>query len=127
MHPAKEGFAALPFFDEFDLSTVDILLISQYVNLPFPFPFIRRKGDVSFQSRASHHVCGMKINGVVLLPVSLPVRRSCISAFVSFTLLYFAKIQCNLFGLSIIPSQMYILLYSPRTGEHRDDAVFGAL
>lgn len=32
MHPAKEGFSALPFFDEFDLSTVDILLISQYVN-----------------------------------------------------------------------------------------------
>lgn len=34
MHPAKEGFSALPFFDEFDLSTVDVLLISQYVNLP---------------------------------------------------------------------------------------------
>lgn len=32
MHPAKEGFSALPFFDEFDLSTVDILLISQYVS-----------------------------------------------------------------------------------------------
>lgn len=31
MHPAKDGFSALPFFDEFDLSTVDILLISQYV------------------------------------------------------------------------------------------------
>jgi len=29
MHPAYEGLAALPFFDEFDLSTVDILLISQ--------------------------------------------------------------------------------------------------
>jgi hypothetical protein len=33
MHPAKEGFSALPFFDEFDLSTVDVLLISQYVHL----------------------------------------------------------------------------------------------
>lgn len=33
MHPAKEGFSSLPFFDEFDLSTVDILLISQYVTL----------------------------------------------------------------------------------------------
>lgn len=32
MHPAKEGFSALPFFDEFDLSTVDVLLISQYVH-----------------------------------------------------------------------------------------------
>lgn len=38
MHPAKEGFSALPFFDEFDLSTVDILLISQYVEYTLPFP-----------------------------------------------------------------------------------------
>ena len=29
MHPAYDGLAALPYFDEFDLSTVDILLISQ--------------------------------------------------------------------------------------------------
>lgn len=36
MHPAKEGFSALPFFDEFDLSTVDILLISQYVEYTLP-------------------------------------------------------------------------------------------
>lgn len=35
MHPAKEGFSALPFFDEFDLSTVDVLLVSQYVDLFF--------------------------------------------------------------------------------------------
>ncbi len=28
-HPAREGLAALPYFDEFDLSTIDILLISQ--------------------------------------------------------------------------------------------------
>lgn len=44
MHPAKEGFSSLPFFDEFDLSTVDILLISQYVrytfNPPYPLFFI---------------------------------------------------------------------------------------
>jgi len=31
VHPAYEGIASLPFYDEFDLSTVDILLISQYV------------------------------------------------------------------------------------------------
>lgn len=37
MHPAKEGFSALPFFDEFDLSTVDVLLISQYVDFPYIF------------------------------------------------------------------------------------------
>jgi cleavage and polyadenylation specificity factor subunit 3 len=29
MHPAYDGFASLPFFDEFDLGTVDVLLISQ--------------------------------------------------------------------------------------------------
>lgn len=52
MHPAKEGFAALPFFDEFDLSTVDVLLISQYVRSPFlrsvlysaPIISMRREG-----------------------------------------------------------------------------------
>jgi cleavage and polyadenylation specificity factor subunit 3 len=38
MHPAKDGFAALPFFDEFDLSTVDILLLSQYVIPKFLWP-----------------------------------------------------------------------------------------
>ncbi|KAI9672258.1 MAG: endoribonuclease ysh1 [Alyxoria varia] len=30
MHPAYDGQAALPFFDEFDLSTVDVLLISHF-------------------------------------------------------------------------------------------------
>ena len=29
MHPAYEGLAGMPFYDEFDLSTVDVLLISQ--------------------------------------------------------------------------------------------------
>ena len=29
MHPAYDGLGALPYFDEFDLSTVDVLLISQ--------------------------------------------------------------------------------------------------
>jgi len=29
IHPAYDGLAALPFYDEFDLSTVDILLITQ--------------------------------------------------------------------------------------------------
>ncbi|KAK5018069.1 endoribonuclease ysh1 [Cryomyces antarcticus] len=30
MHPAYDGIAALPFYDEFDLSTVDILLITHF-------------------------------------------------------------------------------------------------
>ena len=29
VHPAYDGLAALPFYDEFDLSTIDILLITQ--------------------------------------------------------------------------------------------------
>ncbi|KAL7270511.1 endoribonuclease ysh1 [Rhizina undulata] len=30
VHPAYDGLAALPFYDEFDLSTVDVLLISHF-------------------------------------------------------------------------------------------------
>jgi len=48
MHPAKEGFSSLPFFDEFDLSTVDILLISQYVDLSaLEFLELRRNSSIS--------------------------------------------------------------------------------
>ena len=35
MHPAHEGLSAMPFYDDFDLSTVDVLLISQYVYAHF--------------------------------------------------------------------------------------------
>ena len=31
MHPAHEGLSAMPFYDDFDLSTVYVLLISQYL------------------------------------------------------------------------------------------------
>ena len=50
MHPAKDGFAALPFFDDFDLSEIDILLISQYVQRPSPFPFCELVGFFGVQS-----------------------------------------------------------------------------
>ncbi|PLB44579.1 cleavage and polyadenylation specifity factor, 73 kDa subunit [Aspergillus steynii IBT 23096] len=44
MHPAKEGFSALPFFDEFDLSTVDILLISHFhVDHSSALPYVLSK------------------------------------------------------------------------------------
>jgi hypothetical protein len=36
MHTGKEGTEAMPYLDTFDLETIDILLISQYV-LSFPF------------------------------------------------------------------------------------------
>ena len=41
MHPAFEGLASLPYYDEFDLSTVDLLLISQYVTLSLSVCFDR--------------------------------------------------------------------------------------
>ncbi|KAJ5378471.1 Endoribonuclease ysh1 [Penicillium cosmopolitanum] len=44
MHPAKEGFSSLPFFDEFDLSTVDILLISHFhVDHSSALPYVLSK------------------------------------------------------------------------------------
>lgn len=49
MHPAKDGFAALPFFDDFDLSTVEILLISQYVEQLLSF------SCVFFDPYVHHH------------------------------------------------------------------------
>lgn len=36
MYSGRDGIAALPYFDEFDLSTIDVLLISQYVPLYSP-------------------------------------------------------------------------------------------
>jgi cleavage and polyadenylation specificity factor subunit 3 len=44
MHPAKDGFSALPFFDEFDLSSVDILLISHFhVDHSSALPYVLSK------------------------------------------------------------------------------------
>jgi len=33
IHPARSGISGLPFFDEIDPSTIDVLLITQYVYL----------------------------------------------------------------------------------------------
>ncbi|KAF2843659.1 metallo-beta-lactamase superfamily protein [Patellaria atrata CBS 101060] len=51
MHPAYEGLAALPFYDEFDLSTVDVLLISHFhvdhaASLPYVLAKTNFKGKV---------------------------------------------------------------------------------
>lgn len=43
MHTGREGMAAMPYFDDFDLGTVDILLISQYVNHFLLFLFWSRE------------------------------------------------------------------------------------
>lgn len=44
MHPAYEGLSAMPFYDEFDLSTVDVLLISQYVHARFAIRLRHHEG-----------------------------------------------------------------------------------
>ncbi|KZF23968.1 hypothetical protein L228DRAFT_244829 [Xylona heveae TC161] len=51
MHPAYEGLSALPFYDEFDLSTVDVLLISHFhldhaASLPYVLSKTNFKGRV---------------------------------------------------------------------------------
>ncbi|KAK0640106.1 Endoribonuclease ysh-1 [Lasiodiplodia hormozganensis] len=51
MHPAYDGLAALPFYDEFDLSTVDVLLISHFhidhaASLPYVLSKTNFKGRV---------------------------------------------------------------------------------
>lgn len=33
IHPAYSGMAALPYFDEIDPATIDVLLVTQYVPL----------------------------------------------------------------------------------------------
>ncbi|KAE9984876.1 hypothetical protein BLS_000959 [Venturia inaequalis] len=44
MHPAYDGLAALPFYDEFDLSTVDVLLISHFhVDHAASLPYVLAK------------------------------------------------------------------------------------
>ncbi|KFA66158.1 hypothetical protein S40285_03394 [Stachybotrys chlorohalonatus IBT 40285] len=43
-HPAYEGLAALPFYDDFDLSTVDVLLISHFhVDHAASLPYVLAK------------------------------------------------------------------------------------
>lgn len=59
MHPAYEGLSAMPFYDDFDLSTVDVLLISQYVYTITLGPSIVVGGPgVSLQSHTHGGQCG---------------------------------------------------------------------
>ncbi|OQD68391.1 hypothetical protein PENDEC_c036G04137 [Penicillium decumbens] len=55
MHPAKEGFSALPFFDEFDLSTVDVLLISHFhVDHSSALPYVLSKTNFAGRVMMTH-------------------------------------------------------------------------
>lgn len=46
MHTGREGMAAMPYFDDFDLGTVDILLISQYVQSSNPSSRLAYSGTI---------------------------------------------------------------------------------
>lgn len=80
MHPAKEGFSSLPFFDEFDLSTVDILLISQYVEYTLPLPKTLAHNHTGLSREATRATRYPVISGGVLYlsdtgPLSLHVHQ----------------------------------------------------
>lgn len=50
VHPAYQGYASLPFYDEFDLSTIDVLLISHFhVDHAASLPYVMQK--TNFQGR----------------------------------------------------------------------------
>ena len=50
VHPAYRGMASLPFYDEFDLSTVDILLVSHFhLDHAASLPYVMKK--TTFQGR----------------------------------------------------------------------------
>ena len=69
MHPAYEGLSAMPFYDEFDLSTVDVLLISQYVPCPSPccsVAWVSRRiaGDGQYPPGTPIRIMYISINGI---------------------------------------------------------------
>ncbi|KAG7105534.1 Endoribonuclease YSH1 like protein [Verticillium longisporum] len=53
-HPAYDGLAALPFFDDFDLSTVDVLLISHFTDVS-DFPTANLKVNAGVSSQGLYH------------------------------------------------------------------------
>jgi hypothetical protein len=82
MHPAHEGLSAMPFYDDFDLSTVDVLLISQYVFARFALQSPYRVGGIwahhcsrttsSRKYHANQHpVYQYQWNIICILPVRL--------------------------------------------------------
>jgi hypothetical protein len=74
LHAAHEGLAAMPFYDEFDLSTVDVLLISQYVYTRSAFNRsvwvegiwrITESGNKCPESAAQLSTLYIRINGIL--------------------------------------------------------------
>ena len=84
MHTGREGMSAMPYFDDFDLGTVDILLISQYVHASL---LLSRLPQFVLAEYAGRHIVlacdvddGVMRECGVLQPPSLQDCRSAISA-----------------------------------------------
>jgi hypothetical protein len=95
MHPAKEGFSALPFFDEFDLSTVDILLISQYVDCPFPSDILLSRRHPSMLHHTPEGRVGVDNSGPLLQSVESRCvsDTGAISMYMSHTIQYIPAVN----------------------------------
>ncbi|RDW74971.1 hypothetical protein BP6252_06113 [Coleophoma cylindrospora] len=83
MHPAYDGLAALPFYDDFDLSTVDVLLISHFhidhaASLPYVLAKTNFKGRV-FMTHPTKAIYkwliqdSVRVGGASSNPTSQPV------------------------------------------------------
>ena len=79
MHTGREGMSAMPYFDDFDLSTVDILLISQYVS---PLLDLPKHGSVQTPSRARGRRWD-EIKSTHSMPFGLRPARHCNSVSVA--------------------------------------------
>ncbi|PSS13036.1 hypothetical protein M430DRAFT_124890 [Amorphotheca resinae ATCC 22711] len=83
MHPGYDGLAALPFYDDFDLSTVDVLLISHFhidhaASLPYVLAKTNFKGRV-FMTHPTKAIYkwliqdSVRVGGASSNPTSQPV------------------------------------------------------
>jgi hypothetical protein len=106
MHPAKEGFSALPFFDEFDLSTVDVLLISQYVHLSFILHIIRNHGK--------HHWTHMRHLGYLAVCPQLPQWKNTFPCIYMKSPIQFNVMHIFLVSLYLIEPRIRVLSPSAR-------------
>ena len=78
MHTGREGMAAMPYFDDFDLGTVDILLISQYVHITPSLLYLsesKKQTDSTFWNCNEIDCCGEQ--GLVTFEYSRSIVGSC--------------------------------------------------
>ena len=98
MHTGREGMSAMPYFDDFDLSTVDILLISQYVPplsaSVVAFGYIWALKGVVKKTRTEDPICGPQVGRSCTEQCCIN-RNSTNTILFNTTLLYYLKsLQC---------------------------------